>query len=117
MAFSLGSSAEALGIVLGLEMAFGPHHGNPSGPSLEGACLLLALRVIARRRGNSVALKAQRTFRERRSPNGIYEYASRSLKANSDRNLPADLHHGLGRQAQGEPMSAVVNFIQYKSLR
>jgi hypothetical protein len=40
MAFSLGSSGEALGIVLRHKMALGLHHANPS--SLEGACLLVA---------------------------------------------------------------------------
>jgi hypothetical protein len=42
MAFSLGSSGEALGIVLRHKMAVRLHHANPSGSSLEGACLLLA---------------------------------------------------------------------------
>jgi hypothetical protein len=65
---------------------------------------LLALRVILRRRSNSVAPAAKRTFSERRSPNRIYEYAPQSLKGVSNRNLPADLH--LGNAALAKPALA-----------
>ena len=61
---------------------------------------LMALRVISRQFSNSVALGAKRTFSEPRLPNRIYEYAPRSLKGNSNRNLAADLDHLLARQAE-----------------
>jgi hypothetical protein len=38
-------------------------------------CRLLALRVVSRRRSNSVAFGAKRTFSEPRLQNRIYEYA------------------------------------------
>jgi hypothetical protein len=38
-------------------------------------CLFMALRVISRRRSNSVAFGAKRTFSEERLLNRIYEYA------------------------------------------